>query len=258
MNINTLSEVKVSHKSGGLPVALYPNKLFKGKDGKASYYAMTIIRDTCFDEDIANDIIVSGLNEGLSKIQILRVMELVRNAKLARLADAYAVDDGISRMQLKVKGGFDSDSENFSTEKHSVEIALHPTSDAKKYFEKLRPVIRQGNSKKPVITGIYDVKSKSGDTLTKGGYLEIRGTGMKICGDNENVGLYFENTEDSSDIVKVSADELGQNVGSTLACVVPSELKSGTYRIKVVTQFMNGKTFRKTPQEAVFGNFTVS
>lgn len=34
MNINTLSVEKVSHKSGGLPVALYPNKLFKGKDGK--------------------------------------------------------------------------------------------------------------------------------------------------------------------------------------------------------------------------------
>lgn len=258
MNINTLSVEKVSHKSGGLPVALYPNKLFQGKDGKAGYYAMTIIRDTCFDEDIANDIIVSGLNEGLSKAQLLRIMELVRNAKLSRLADAYAVDDGISRMQLKVKGTFDSESEAFSTEKHSVEIAMHPTSDAKKYFEELRPVIRQGNSKKPVITGIYDVKSKSGDTLTKGGYLEIRGTCLKICGDNENVGLYFENTEDSSDVVKVSAEELGQNVGSTLACVVPSELKSGTYRIKVVTQFMNGKAFRKASLEAVFGNFPVA
>lgn len=258
MNLNTLSIEKVSHKSGSLPVALYPNMMIQDKGGKASYYAMTIIRDTCYDEDIANDIIVSGLNEGLSKFQLLRVMELARNAKLARLADAYAVDDGISRMQLKVKGSFDSEQESFSSEKHSVEIALHPTSEAKKYFENLRPVIRQGNSKKPVITSVYDVKSKSSDTLTKGGYLEIKGAVLKISGDNEDVGLYFENTEDSSDFVKVSAEELGQNMSSTLACVVPAELKSGTYRIKVVTQFMNGKTFRKTPLEAVFGSFTVA
>ncbi|MEE0886307.1 MAG: hypothetical protein UIB61_05330 [Treponema sp.] len=62
MNLNTLSIEKVSHKSGSLPVALYPNMMIQDKGGKASYYAMTIIRDTCYDEDIANDIIVSGLN----------------------------------------------------------------------------------------------------------------------------------------------------------------------------------------------------
>ncbi len=42
-------------------------------------------------------------------------------------------------------------------------ISSHPTASAKKVFSEIEPVIRQGNSIKPFITG-----------LTKGGFLEIR------------------------------------------------------------------------------------
>lgn len=258
MNINTLSEEKIDYKSGNLPVALYPNKLVSNKDRNTQFYAKTIIRNTCYDEDIANDIIIAGLNESLSKSQILRVMELARNAKLARLADAYAVDDGICKTQLRIKGTFDSEADAFSEEKHSVEISAYSNSSAKKIFEKIRPVIRQGNTKKPVITEVYDVKSKSGTTLTKGGYLEIKGYDIRICGDNDTVGLYFVNNEDSADFVKVSAEELGRNYGSNVACVVPAELKEGSYSIKIVTQYMSGKSFRKEPLESIFGNFAVA
>lgn len=258
MNINTLSEEKIDYKSGNLPVALYPNKLVSNKDRNTQFYAKTIIRNTCYDEDIANDIMVAGLNEGFSKAQILRVMELVRNAKLARLADAYAVDDGICKTQLRIKGTFDSEADAFSEEKHSVEISACSNSSAKKIFEKIRPVIRQGNTKKPVITEVYDVKSKSGTTLTKGGFLKITGTDIRICGDSEDVGLYFINNKDSTDFVKICADELGRNSTTTVDCVVPVELKENTYSIKIVTQYMGGRVNRKTPLESVFGNFTVA
>ena len=53
-------------------------------------------------------------------------------------------------------------------------ISSHPTASAKKVFSEIEPVIRQGNSIKPFITGVYDAASKSGGTLTKGGFLEIR------------------------------------------------------------------------------------
>lgn len=71
------------------------------------------------------------------------------------------IDDGINRSQLKVKGSFGSESELFSSEKHSIDISSHSTVAAKKVFADIVPVIRQGNSKKPAITEIYDAKSKS-------------------------------------------------------------------------------------------------
>ena len=243
MNLNTLSYNEIEHKSGNLPVALYKNSMLA--DTKASYYAQTITRGICSDEDIANDIIVSGLNDGLTKEQILRLLNVTRNARLARLLDGYAVDDGIKRSLLHVKGGFDSESDTFSRERHSVDISSYTTHAAKQVLAEIKPVIRLGNARHPVITAVRDVKSKSADTLTKGGYLEIRGKNIRIYGDDQEVGLYFVNEQDSSKTVRLSADDLGINKPTCLACVVPAELEAGTYRIQVATQFMSGKAFRK-------------
>ena len=52
-------------KQGKLPVALYPNNMVQDKNGKISYYAMTIIRGVCKNEDIANDMLAAGLNDEL-------------------------------------------------------------------------------------------------------------------------------------------------------------------------------------------------
>lgn len=133
--------------------------------------------------------------------------------------------------------------------------AQHPGQT--NFLKKVRPVIRQGNPRKPEITAVYDVKSKSGDTLTKGGFLEIKGVNIKICGENPNVWLYFVSTDDSLQSVKLTVEELGRNSNTTIACVVPAELKTGTYRIRIVTQFLGGKQFRKEPQNYVYGNFII-
>lgn len=258
MKFNTFPNTIIDSKIGNLPVALYPNKMLTDKDGKNKLYAMTVVRGVCTLEDLVNDIVASGLNEEFSKEQILNLLNLVNNAKLARLAEAFTVDDGITRLLLRVKGSFESESDTFSTERHSIEISSSTISEANKYFEKLRPAIRQGNSKKPAITAVYDVRSKSGNMLTKGGFLEIKGVNIKICGENQDVGLYFVNTDDSSQTVKLAVEELGINASTRIACVVPQNLVSGSYRIKVVTQFMGGTNlFRKEPQDYVYGNFTV-
>lgn len=257
MNINTLTTKELEHKDGTLPVALYPNNMAKNKNGKNSFYAMTIIRGRCDDKDIANDIVIAGMNGDLTLEQLLRAMELAKNARLARLADGYAVDDGINKSQLKVNGPFESESENYSSEKHSISISSHPTAEAKAVFSKIIPSIRQGNTIKPEITSVYDLKSKSGSVLTRGGYLEIKGANIKICGDSGEVALYFVNKDDSSKTVKLLVDDLGSNKASCLACVVPAELESGTYSIKIVTQFMGGKSFRKESQSVTYGVFAV-
>ena len=150
MNIRTLAKKEAEYKSGNLPVALYKNTLVSDADGKNQYYAMTISRGVCTDEDIANDIVISGLLENMSKEQILSVMETARNARLARLADGYAVDDGICKCQLKIKGSFESESDTFSRERHSVSISSHPTASAKKVFSEIEPVIRQGEFHKAI------------------------------------------------------------------------------------------------------------
>lgn len=257
MNLKTLSNEEPKYKEGSLPVALYSNNLSSETDA-VSYYAMTIIRGVCTAEDIADDLILDGLNEGLSKDQLTRLFENVKNAKFVRLSDGFAVNDGIVKAQLKVKGSFSSDSESYSPEKHSIDISVTPVAKAKKLFSNVVPVIRQGNSRKPVITSVVDSKSKSSGTLTKGGFVEIKGTNIRILGTNEDVGLYFVNTEDSSKTIRLSADDLGMNNPSGIVCAVPLELSSGSYKIKIVTQYSNGTVPRKNSLSAVYGSFSVA
>lgn len=258
MNLYILQNEKSEKNSMTLPVALYPNSFFQDKSDGAAYHAKTTILGVCDDALVADDLIAFGLANGRSKEQILKDLENERNVKLSRLAHSFIVDDGINRFQLSVKGPFSSESEQFSSEKHSIEISSHAKPEAKKLFAGASVVIRQGNSRKPEITEVKDLNSMSENVLTKGGFLEIKGTNIKICGGNENVGLYFEGADDILKTVKLSAGKIGINTPGRIACVVPQSLESGTYRIKVVTQFMGGNTqFRKEPQTAVYGSFAV-
>ena len=116
----------------------------------------------------------------------------------------------------------------------------------------LEPVITQGNSVKPSIVEIFDLGSKSPDMLTKGGFLDIYGSNIRIGGESSDVGLYFVNLEDDTKTVCLKQESIGTNSQNHLACVVPMDLQPGAYRIKVVTQAINSKVFRRQPLEFTF------
>ena len=258
MNLNTLSKSQSDYKSGSLPVALYPNKMRQNNDGKLSYYVRLISRGVCTNTDIVNDVMANGLNGDLSKEQLLRAAELFTNARLSRVSDGYIVDDGICRICAKITGTFESESDTFSTERHGVTLSAHATASAKEVLADLRPVIRQGNSAKPIITDVYDLESGSQDTLTRGGFLDIRGANICIGGDAENVGLHFEYIGDSKKNVRLTAKKLGTNTTTHIACVVPLNLAEGSYRLRIVTQFTNPKPLKKPLSFLYESLFTVA
>ncbi len=251
MKMASITE-KSETKAGNLPVALYPNKMRQDTDGKLTYYAKTINRGVCTNADLADDIIASGQNDGLSKEQIQRIAERLNEAKMQRVSDGYTVDDGINRFCARVKGTFDSDSDTFSTDRHAIGLSVHPSAAANERLSSLRPVIRQGNEIKPVVTDVFDLESKGNAVLTRGGFLNISGTNIRIGGDSEEVGLYFMHSQDDTKDVKLSAEKLGINTQTRLACVIPSGLEAGTYRLKVVTQALSSKTYRKKPTAFTF------
>lgn len=250
MNINTLNSTSVEHKSNEVPFALYKNTL--GGKTAGSYYARIINQGTCTTEDLICDIITAGLNKNYSKEELLSVASLLRNAKIARILTGCTVDDGFTKSSLKLSGVFKSKSDTFSSDRHELSVSCCVTVGTKELVKTIVPVIRQGNSIAPEITEVHDLESKSADCLTKGGFLCIRGTNIAISGENEDVGLYFVNTEDETKTVKLPAEKLGRNEPKTVSCVVPSELESGVYRIMVKTQYVNGKIFSKETKTHTF------
>lgn len=239
-------------KQGKLSVALYQNKIKKNADENVTFYARTINRGICNNEDLASDLILLGKNNGFTKEQIVKIAELLNESKLSKISDGFIVDDGLFRSSAKVKGCFDSESEPFNKEKHSIEISVFPVAAAKNTLASLEPVITQGNSVKPNITEIFDLTSKGSEILTKGGFFDVYGSNIRIGGEAPDVGLYFVNVEDDTKTVCLKQESIGTNSQNHLACVVPVDLQTGSYKIKVVTQAVNSKVVRKQPLEFTF------
>ena len=258
MNLNNLLSANPEYKEGNLPIALYRNTMRAGKDNTESYFARVISRVTCTLENLADDLVLSGKDFGLSPAQLVEVAKAFNAAKIARVSDGFTVDDGIARTSAKVEGAFISENDSFTPGRHSVGISVTTSSAVRGKLSNLKPVIRQGNSSCPTITAVHDLESQGGDTLTKGGFLEVTGTKIMVAGDHGDVGLHFENVEEPDKTVKLTVDKLGTNTSTRIACVVPATLEAGNYRVRVTTQFQGSKKLRKEPQSFAFNaTFTV-
>ena len=252
MNINTLSAPVADHKSGSLPIALYPNAMRREADGRQTFFARPVCRKRLSMEDIATDMIVAGVNNDLSTEQIVAIWNSINNAILDRVSNGCSVDGGLGIYSPKITGRFETENDTFSPQRHSIDMAFRTGNNAKSHLAKLDVVIRQGNSAKPHISDIHDLESGGSELLTRGGFLEIMGSNLAIEGTDDSVGLYFMNVDDEKKSVRLEKSKIGTNSSTRLACVVPATLADGTYRIKVVTQFTKSKATRKEPLSFVF------
>ena len=78
--------------------------------------------------------------------------------------------------------------------------------------------------------------------------ITITGKNIMLYGENEDVGLWFINTEDESKNAVVKASELGVNKCSLITCDIPL-LEPGTYRIRIVTQYTKSSVPKKDSME---------
>lgn len=252
MNISTLSAKTADYKSVDIPVALYQNAMRRTADGKQTYFARPISRSHLTMLDIANDMVALGLNEGLTAEQIVSLWSTINNGVFDRVTNGCTVDGGLGTYGVKVSGTFETEGDTFSKERHRIDLSFKTGKTIKEQLSAFDVVIRQGNMAKPQIADVHDLESDGANRLTPGGYLEISGINLAICGTDPSVGLYFVNTADDSKTVRLEQGKIGANMPSRLACVVPATLEAGTYQVKIVTQFSRAGYERKEPLEFVF------
>ncbi|MCU7568111.1 DUF4469 domain-containing protein, partial [Riemerella anatipestifer] len=88
---------------------------------------------------------------------------------------------------------------------------------------------------------------KTDGTLTKGKNAEIKGTYIKIDGDNPKNGIVFKNLDNQNE-VKLSAEHIVLNEPSRLLILVPSDLEAGNYELSITTQSSTGSVLLKEPR----------
>ena len=88
--------------------------------------------------------------------------------------------------------------------------------------------------------------------LTKGRNAELKGTYLKIAGENPACGVTFRNI-DTQQETKLPMQDIVLNEPSRLLILVPASLVAGEYELSVTTQFSGGNSLLKQPRTVLLG-----
>jgi hypothetical protein len=215
-------------------------------DTPNDYRARVVNVRTYTQADIIDRIM--GIGAGLTRSDILSVLEAEKQVLAAIVAEGGAVNTELFSAYPSIQGVFTLSAE---PDARTVRLNLHP---GKALRDALSGVKARKVSAPPtgtIIEAVTDIKTGSvNGALTPNRDLRITGSKLKIAGEEAGNGVYFVNAADGSRTAVDPTDIVENNPGSLLV-VIPA-LAAGTYNVQIVTQYTSGGTPLKTPRTATF------
>jgi Domain of unknown function (DUF4469) with IG-like fold/DNA-binding domain len=174
--------------------------------------------------------------------------ELFLKEMAYQLCDGYSINTGYFMANTTIRGVFDSPSETFNKDKHSIIFQFNQGEKLRAEIPNIEVNILGIAEASAVILQVTDVKSGSvNDLLTPGRNLKIVGSKIKVTGDDASVGVYFVDAT-TQERTKVEQSDIVTNNPSEVMVVIP-ELAAGIYTIEVLTQY-SGSQSLKEPRTA--------
>ena len=199
-----------------------------------------------------NDIVDELVNEGM-EIKRETVVDIVSrfNRKAADMAlSGYNVNTGLVYMRSIVKGSFYD--KVWNPDLNSVYVTINQGLDLRIAVAETIVEIQGIQSDPLEILSLTDTTTgKTDGTLTKGRNAELKGSYLRIIGENPDCGVAFRNTATQA-VTKLSMGDIALNEPSRLLILVPATLTAGEYELSVTTQFTSGNVTLKTPRTAIF------
>jgi len=238
--------MSVIHRA--IKAILYPNPM---KNAKGKYLARTSknstynIRETC--ESLKN-------KSGMVNVDAMEYyVKLFFEEMTDLLEDGNKINTGYFTAQANVRGAFDSKADRYDSERHSIQIVFSAGQLIRQRATGLKAEILRIGSNNYGIRTVTDAQTKSDtDKLVMNRLLVISGKKIKITGDNPIVGLYLTHTESGTEH-HFPASNLFQNGNAILILIVP-ELASGSYQLKIITQYAGKGTPLTQPRSCVYAN----
>ncbi|MCU7542406.1 DNA-binding domain-containing protein [Riemerella anatipestifer] len=196
--------------------------------------------------------IIEALKKEGMEIQTETAVDIITrfNRKASELVlNGYSVNTGLVYMRPAIKGVFYD--KTWDKEKHSVYVNVNQGLDLRKAVADTKVEILGEQSSPMSVFSITDkATGKADGTLTKGKNAEIKGTYIKIDGNNPKNGIVFKNLDNQNE-VKLLAEHIVLNKPSRLLILIPTDLDAGNYELSITTQYSNGKTVLKEPRTEI-------
>lgn len=219
-------------------------------EDKSDYVAVPQTNGSLTVKDIVNDLIREGM-----EIKPETAVDIITrfNRKAAeRVLSGYNVNTGLVYMRPVIKGVFRDKVWNPAT--HSVYVAMNQGMDLRRAVADTTVEILGEQANPLEVFGITDKTTGATDgTLTPGRNAELKGSYLKIAGDDPANGIVFRNTSTNEEIKLPMADVV-LNEPSRLLILVPDSLAAGEYELSVTTQFTSGRILLKNPRTIIYAN----
>ncbi|MCI3938574.1 DUF4469 domain-containing protein [Chryseobacterium aahli] len=226
---------------------LYDNVLTK--DNPNDFIARTVSERSLNVKQICEAAVSRG-GADVSSSAMEHATDLFLKEMAYQLCDGYSVNTGYFTAGTQIRGVFDSPTETFNSQKHSILFQFNQGEKLRAEIPNIEISILGVVDASSVILQVMDVKSGTvNDLLTPERNLKIAGNKIKVAGDNSANGIYFVNTTTNARM-QVEANDVVVNNPSELIVVIPA-LPAGTYALEVVTQFAVGSLL-KEPRTAQF------
>ncbi|MFY7815282.1 MAG: DNA-binding domain-containing protein, partial [Chryseobacterium taeanense] len=225
---------------------LYDNVLTK--DNPNDFTARTISERSLNVKRICQSAVSRG-GADISAASMEHATELFLKEMAYQLCDGYSINTGYFTASTTIRGVFDSPSEKFNKEKHSIIFQFNQGEKLRAEIPNIEVNILGVAESSAVILQVTDVKSGSvNDLLTPGRNLKIVGSKIKVAGDDPSVGVYFVEVTMQAR-TKIDSSDIVTNNPSEVIVVIP-ELLSGIYNLEIVTQFTDSSML-KQPRTAL-------
>lgn len=199
------------------------------------------------------EIVDELVNEGM-EIKRETVIDIVTrfNRKSAEMVvSGHNVNTGLVYMRPIITGVFYD--KTWSAEKNPVYVTINQGVDLRAAIASTTVEILSIQPDPIEILSLTDkTTGKTDGTLTKGRNAELKGSYLKIVGENPDCGINFRNTA-TQDITKLATGDIVLNEPSRLLILVPDSLVAGEYELSVTTQFTGGGTALKQPRTVILG-----
>jgi hypothetical protein len=213
------------------------------------YVAVPVTVGSIQIEGIVDELEKEGME--LKRETVIDVVNRFNRKAAEMLVSGYNVNTGLVYMRPIIKGVFYG--KTWNPETNSLVPSITPGMDLRTAIGDTNVEILGEQSNPLEILSLTDTfTGKTDGTLTKGRNAEIRGSYLKIAGEDPACGVAFTNTA-TAETTRLDMADIVINEPSRLLILVPASLAAGEYELSLTTQFSTGSTLLKQPRSTTFG-----
>lgn len=213
------------------------------------YMASAAVKGSINPDAIIDELVKEGME--IKRETALDIITRYNRKSAELVLSGYNVNTGLVYMRSVVKGAFYD--KTWNPETNSVYVAINQGIDLRNAVaETTVEFLGIQNDPLEIVSLTDSTTGKTDGTLTKGRNAELKGSYLKITGENPDCGIAFINTS-TKEVTKLGTADIVLNEPSRLLILVPATLTAGEYELSVTTQFSGGNNVLKQPRTASVG-----